>query len=340
MNPIKQIPFFIYAVIFFGLTTIWLQGEMTGEWDSVPKNRINIITYVAGKGLENDYNIIKSELENLGYQVNYVNIFVLEPPPKAHINLFLETGSEYFFPYAKKNYIIPSPDWFINGVDTIQKFDLILCRTKEAQNIFSQWHPNTKFISYWCKDLYNPTVIKNYKLAFHNAGANLQKGTSAIEKVWAKNVFFPPLYLIRTRPSDHVERHNVFLITGYVLPETLNLMQNMCGLHIYPSETESFAKDILEAMSTEAVIATVDAPPMTELISDPRCLAGYNETGKQHLATLYMVDPLKLEKCVTYLLKMPEEELIRMGKQNRKLFLENNAYFKKSIAEIFDLNAP
>lgn len=342
MNFPSKKNLFSFALFYSLLFCFILLGQSQPddpELDSIPKNRINIITYKNGKGLEKDYNILEKELTKLGYQVNYVNIFVLEPPPKAHINIFLETGSEYFFQFAKKNYVIPSPDWFINGVDLIRKFDLILCKTEEAKRLFSQWNPNTKFISFTCADCYNPQAIKNYKLAFHFAGFSTQKGTKPIEAIWLSNSYLPTLYIVKNKPSDPMERHNIFQINGYILPETLNLVQNMCGLHLCPSETEGFAQTILEAMSTEAVVVTTDAPPMTELITDPRCLASYSGTGTQYLATLYYVDQLKLERLINYLMRLPEEELIRMGKQNRKVYLENDAYFKKSLAEIFNINA-
>ncbi len=344
MNCRSEKIFFSIALFYSLICCFVLFGqsmpgsEQDPELDSIPKNRVNIITYKNGKGLENDYNILEKELTKLGYQVNYVNIFVLEPPPKAYINIFLETGSEYFFRFAKKNYVIPTPDWFINGVDLIRKFDLILCKTQEAQKTFSQWNPNTKFTSFTCADCYNPKAIKNYKLVFHFAGLSTQKGTRPIELIWQNNSILPPLYIVKNKAGENIDRHNIFQINGYILPETLNLMQNMCGLHLCPSETEGFAQTILEAMSTEAVVVTTDAPPMTELIIDPRCLAGANGGGSQYLATLYYVDQVKLERTINYLLRLPEEELIRIGKRNRIIFLENDAFFKKSLAEIFNLN--
>lgn len=331
---------FLWSLIFcfalFGQTNS--HSDSDPELDRIPKNRINIITYKNGKGLEKDFNILKKELTQLGYEVNYVNIIVLEPPPKAYINLFLESGSEYFFNFAKKNYIIPTPEWFVNGIDMIQKFDMILCKTKEAERIFSQWNPNTKFISFTCQDHYSPNTVKNYKLVYHFAGMSTQKGTQPIENLWINNLHLPPLYLVKTIPNEQLNKHNVFQINGYAHPDTLKLVENMCGLHLCPSETEGFAESLLEAMSTEAVVLTTDAPPMTELITDPRCLIGYNNTGTQYYATLYYVDPLRLDAMLNYILRLPESELIKIGKSNRQIYLNNDAYFKKSLAEIFDLS--
>lgn len=300
--------------------------------------RINIVALKNGKGLEKDYNILEIELGKLGYQVNYVDMFNLVPPSEAEINIFLETGNEYFFPYAKKNYLIPNPEWYTGGTELMQKFDLILCKTKEAQRIFGKHNPNTQFISFTCDDCYLPYIIKSYKLAQHFSGSSAQKGTTAVENVWLRKPHFSTLYLIKNLNSKLSTGHNIIQINGYIPHYLLKTLQNSCGLHLCPSETEGFGHTILEAMSTEAVVVATNAPPMNEFVRDTRCLVSYNGTGSQYLATTYYVEPLSLEQAVANLLILPEEELMAIGKRNRQFFLENDAYFKKKLAEIFDPN--
>lgn len=300
---------------------------------------INIVTYKNGKGLEKDYNILSRELVKLGYQVNYVDIFAHHPPPEADINIFLETGDEFYFAYAKKNYLIPNAEWYSSGSELMRRFDLILCKTKESQSLFIKQNPNTKFISFTCDDCYVTNAIKNYKLTQHMAGSSAQKGTYAVENVWLKNSGFPTLYLIKNSLSRLSAGHNIMQINGYIPHYTLNILQNTCGIHLCPSETEGFGHTILEAMSTEAVVITTNAPPMNEFITDPRCLVSYNGTGSQYLATTYYVDPISLENTINSILNLPEEELIKIGKRNRKFYLENDAFFKKNLAEIFNTNS-
>lgn len=53
------------------------------------------------------------------------------------------------------------------------------------------------------------------------------------------------------------------------------------------------------------------------------------------LATNYYVDPRKLDKTITDLLSLSEDELKAIGRQNREFYLENDRKFKERVAEIF-----
>lgn len=100
---------------------------------------------------------------------------------------------------------------------------------------------------------------------------------------------------------------------GYLPAQELTALQNSCGLHLCPSETEGFGYYIMEGLSCGAVVATTDAPPMNEFVSDKRCLVGVEKTAPMHLATNYYADPKKLDKTVSDLLSLSEEELKEIG---------------------------
>ena len=219
------------------------------------------------------------------------------------------------------------------------RFDLILCKTKEAQRLFSKHNPNTMYISFTCDDCYLSNSIKSYKLIQHFAGSSNQKGTYSVENVWLRNSGYPTLYLIKNSLSRLSAGHNIMQINGYISQYILKILQNTCGIHLCPSENEGFGHSILEAMSTEGVVVTTNAPPMNEFIDDPRCLVAYNGTGSQYLATTYYVDPASLEKTVNALLDLPEAELIKIGKRNRQFYLENDAFFKRNLTEIFTIHS-
>ena len=95
----------------------------------------NIIGYSNGVGLDQDIALLSTELTRLGHQVEFVHCRDFAPRPKVDINIFLETVDELFFSFAHKNCLIPNPEWY-QKPDLIPKFDLILCKTKEAQRIF------------------------------------------------------------------------------------------------------------------------------------------------------------------------------------------------------------
>lgn len=303
---------------------------------SIPALEINIISNKNGVGLSRDVDILSAELKKYGHKVVFVNDSEYHPRPKVDINIFVQPRDAYYFPYAEKNYLIPNPEYTFFPHDFIPKFDKILCKTREAERIFKALNPNTVFISFTCKDRYDPLVEKRYKAPFHLAGASSQKGTETVVKTWIDNEKLPLLILLRHKHnSSDPSRKNINLRYEYLEDSELSHLQNSCGLHICPSDTEGFGHYIFEAMSCGAVVVTTDAPPMNEFVTDKRCLAGYSRTGSQHYATTYYVDPTKLDHTVSSLLCLTDQELEEIGKKNRKFFLENDRFFKEKIAELF-----
>lgn len=297
---------------------------------------INIISKKNKAGLSRDIQILTRELTALGHSVEYVKSNVLQPIPKADINIFLENVDDFFFPYADKNYLIPNPEWYECSEDLIPRLDMILCKTREAEKIFKARNPNTTFMSFTCFNRLDKNVKKEFQLALHLAGKSLQKGTDTIIQSWSRNPHFPGLLLIRFQGSNEIPPlYNLKLIYTYLRETELIELQNMCGIHLCPSETEGFGQYLFEALSCGSVVVTTDAPPMNEFITDKRCLAGYHHTQPQCLATNYYVDQFKLDQVIDNLKSLPEKELQKIGKRNREFYLENDRFFKQRLAEIF-----
>lgn len=330
-----QMAFFIFSFFVFRF------DSFADDKKSDKKLIINIITNKNGKGLEKDYNILSQELTNLGHTTNYVDVYGNQPAPPADINLFVEAAKCEMFAAAKKNYFIPNPELCMGDVDkVVPAFDLVLCKTKEAERIFSKWN-NAKYIGFTSDDYFDPQYKKNYKLALHFSGAGgIQKGTDAVERLWLRNQKFPSLILIRKNESMLCNNlKNVNQINGYLPGNNLPIYLNIAGLHLSPSITEGFGHTIFEGMSTEAIIVTTDAPPMNEFITDSRCLVGYNKSEALNLATCYYVDQAKFEKVIADLLNLSEDELKIIGKQNRRNYLQGKEQFKKNLAEVFNYDA-
>jgi hypothetical protein len=316
--------------------------EMHAEEKKVDKKlTINIISIKNGKGLEKDYNILNRELTKLGHVTNFVDIYSNQQVPPADINLFLEAASWEMFSAAKKNYFIPNPELCMGDVDrVIPAFDKVLCKTKEAERIFNKWN-NAQYIGFTSEDCFDPRYKKNYKFALHFSGSGGdQKGTNSVEKLWLRNPDYPPLILIKRTESVFCnDRKNVNQINGYLPNNNLVMYLNIAGLHLAPSITEGFGHTLFEGMSTEAVLVTTDAPPMNEFVTDPRCLVGYDKTETQHLATCYHVGQAKFAKVIENLLGLSEDELKKIGEQNRQNYLKKQEEFRKNLAAVFNYDA-
>lgn len=296
--------------------------------------RINIICHLNGAGLERDKEILEKELLALGHQVNHVTPNPKVPITEADINIFIEVPVEKFFTYAKSNYFIPNPEWCSASKEIISKFDLILCRTREVERVFHQFNEKTYYLGFTSLDKYQPDIVKEYTHFLHTSGNSAQKGTKKIFEVWSHRPDFPSLTNIGRYYGDP-NLPNVTLLRKHLPEEELNQRQNQCGIHLCLSETEGFGHYIWEAMSTGAVVITTDAPPMNEHIQDRRCLVGYSSSKPQRLGINYYVDSVLLEGKINDLLALPQEELERIGQQNRQIFLEQREAFREKLRILF-----
>ena len=299
---------------------------------------IDIISAKNGVGLSQDVDLLMDELTKLGHIVQFIDYRNLTPKPKVDINVHIQEHELYFLPFAERNYFIPNHEWCSLSSEALSKFDAILCKTKEAERIFTPLHPNAIFMSFTSVDRLDDSVEKSYKMPLHLAGASIQKGTDCVARAWINNPQFPQLVLIRNDRHcryPYPPMDNIKLINEYISDADLKIFQNQCGLHICPSGTEGFGHYINEARACGAVVVTTNAPPMNEFVLDKQCLVEYGNTAPWNLATFYSVDQAELEEAISNLLSLPESELQEIGKRNRQLFLENDHFFKKKLAEIF-----
>lgn len=279
-------------------------------------------------GKEVDVAIIKEELEKLGHCVNLFDFRENHNIIPADINIFLAQFKSDLFSAATLNWFIPNPDFCEGSVDDLKKFDLILCKTKESLKIFKSISKKADYLGFTSIDCYRPTTPKNFSKLIHVAGKSKMKGTEEVIKAWKKDSNLPKIILIK-RDADLANLpQNIKLITKRVEENSLRKMQNSCGMHVCPSKTEGFGHYLMEAMSTEAVVITTDAPPMNEFIKDQRCLVKYRTTGTRNYATTYIVDEKVLIKTVHALQQLSEEELRSIGRQNREEYLRRQAEFK------------
>lgn len=330
-----------FFFIFMTLTLhIWLDASQRNE----PPLFVRII-YESGNrgGQYKDYQILKKELNALNCEVEAASDIIVETPPQrvADINIFIELPSDQYLPYAKENYLIPNPECFYKDVESIPKFDKILCKTKDTKKIFSSLHSNLYFLGFTSQDCLNKKVKKDYSKIWHGPGKSPHKNTNAIVELWKKRRDYPPITIVHRLfyAHIHVPKDDPLIknIDSYVEEKEYIRLQNEYGIHLCPSFSEGFGHYIVEAMSTRAVVITTNAPPMNEFIKDPRCLVAYSKKEPYRLGFFYHVDLQNFEKVFDHVRALPKEELKRIGEKNRELYLKQKADFKKRIKTLINI---
>lgn len=321
--------FFLSLWVFWGIYSF---NFISAEEFVIRPLKINIFSMQNGKGLETDQNILKDTLEHLGHTVQCAFPKKTQAQTQADINIFVEFIHPQKLSWAKINWFIPNPEWYRQDLELLDRFDLILCRTKEVERIFQKLHKRTYFLSFTSPDCYQVNVPKNYELFAHLPGGSWQKGTLAIKNIWESNSQFPMLMIVnflKNKLCPAVSFDNLTWIARRLREDDFRALQNHCGIHLCLSETEGFGHYLMEAMSTGAVILTTDAPPMNEFITDSRCLVPYEKTSLQRLAINYHVDPKLLEVKVKNLMSLPQDELEKIGLNNRRRYLQiQQEYFR------------
>lgn len=316
------IPFFLYSNVDF-----------VDSLSQPEQLKINIIAQSNGKGLETDQKILKEALEQLGHLVVLVNFKDLARK-QADINIFFQALVPEKLKWARLNWFIPNPEWYDRDIKLLEKIDLILCRTKEVERIFRDLNKQTYYLGFTSPDCYQQEIQKNFSHLFHLAGGSHFKGTAAIQNIWLSHVSFPLLTVINFSNNFNSQQSNLEWVHCRLPQTELRQLQNECGIHLCPSETEGFGHYIIEAMSTGAVVVTTDAPPMNEFIKDKRCLVPYHRSDSIYLATKYYVDPIELENKIKYLIDLPDDELLSIGLKNRSIYLEQKQEFYEKLEEL------
>lgn len=327
----KGVNFFSIAYLFVFST---LFSDANQSHLTTQQLKINLITQCNnGKGLETDLKILKEALEQLDCLVTLID---LEDNRwnRAHINIFIQGLILEKFPMAKQNWFIPNPEWFEADIRFLDKVDLILCRTKEIEKNFRELCKQTYYLEFTSPDCYQENIKKDYRHFLHLAGGSHLKGTKAIHPIWISNPSFPLLTIVNFLHPFYPQQFNLECISTRLPQNELRILQNQCGFHLCPSETEGFGHYIMEAMSTEAVVITTDAPPMNEFIKDKRCLVPYTKARPLHLGTIYEVDSIQLQNKIEYLLTLSPAELETIGKHNRAVYEQKKESFYEKLGEL------
>jgi glycosyltransferase involved in cell wall biosynthesis len=293
---------------------------------------VNIFSIRNGRGLQTDQKVLQEALQQLGHSVVCINYGEKAKKRAADINIFFEHPFSDKLTWAKYNWLIPNPEWYTQDLKLLDKMDLILCRTRECERIFQTKHYPTYYLGFTSPDCYQSDVEKDFSLFLHLAGGSSQKGTEAILRIWKSH--YPHLTVIKQSSEWIVSQRNLKFITTFIPEKELRQLQNQCGIHLCPSETEGFGHYIMEAMSTQAVVVTTDAPPMNEFIRDQRCLVPFFKSSPQRLGMNYYVDSKDLKNKIDALLVLSQEELRKIGEDNRVIYLQKKQEFQERLKQL------
>ncbi|TBR36508.1 MULTISPECIES: glycosyltransferase [Dyella] len=305
--------------------------------------RLNVIGRDNGAGLSRDMHLLAdalreggldAQLTALPHRGGFAELLTRLQwqlrKPAFDINLMLERIRPEYWRAAHRNVLIPNPEYF-RDKDRAQlhAMDAAWVKTRHAERLFGALGVRTHYIGFNSPDRLLPAVPRE-RTFFHGPGRSGNKGTRQLIDLWARHPEWPTLTVAWRRKRVDVGDMppNVQLLRDHIDDTAYQELQNRHVFHLCPSQTEGFGHYLVEAMSCRAVVITLDAEPMNELVTGARgVLVQARASGTQDLATLYEADEASLEQAIERCIAMPDHVLTRLGSAARAWFESNRDGF-------------
>jgi len=314
-------------------------------WGSETVVRVKIVktALILGKrngvGLDRDSELLSEVLNESGVLVKVPrlkNIFDgLSREYVAEAAFHLERVAPGWWRHkARRHILIPNQERYPKRlIGCLERMDEIWCKSRHAEEVFSQLHRRVIYVGFTSKDRLISGVEPDFGRFFHLAGKSTMKNTGLLLELWKLHPEWPELTLVQ-HPSNAPKQvpGNVNLISRYLDDDELRRLQNTHGIHLCPSLSEGWGHYIAEALSCRALVVTTDAPPMNELVSPDRgVLVPFSSSGPRHLGTVFHARPADLEAAIGELLEMSTDETRHLGESARAWFEENHRNFKARV---------
>ena len=259
------------------------------------------------------------------------------------LSIFFEVLPTAWMDVSPVAVFVPNQEWIRDEVErNLRRCSEMWCKTRYAEGLFRDKGYKARYVGFSAADIYRSDVTKDYGQAIHVAGRSHLKGTRPLLEVWSLHPEWPKLTVVTLNPNfRRFSRTNIEILVGDMDEERLTRLMNRCGIHLCPSETEGFGHYISEAMSTKALVVTVDAPPMNELVSEAYgILVKIERTEDLNFGKRFFVDRADLEARIAAAVSMPVEAMIERGHLARAAFLRNRAVFEDSLVSAVEELTP
>lgn len=250
------------------------------------------------------------------------------------LNVMFEHVWPLHLPLARYNIAMPNPEWFDSkDAAHLRRIDHVWAKTRHAEQLFQSLGCTTSFVGFDSDDRYDPQVSRE-RTFFHLAGGSRIKGTERLLALWRKHPEWPTLTVVQN-PScaqPGPVQANIRHCIEYLTPEALQAMQNSHAFHICLSEAEGWGHYIVEGMGVGAVVITVDAAPMNELVNTDRgLLVAAAHSGTMGHASTWQFDEAAMEQAMAQALAMSDAQIQQIGEHARAWFARNHQEFPQRI---------
>lgn len=271
--------------------------------------------------------------------------------PEADYNIFIEVVNPALFSYARKNILIPNPEWYYKTwIPYLSMFDEIWVKTREAEHIFFNlvegMNVSVKYIGWTSIDKVFAEK-KNYHKAIVPVGKNIYRAPKQILKAYLE-IKKSDIEFYNKLPVLHIPAHPKHIQIGFpdelkdkviVLGELTDTqysdLLHECGLLICTSASEGYGHAINEGMSAGCNLILSPIKPFYELTSKAHFLELHQNV--QHpdcLGELIDVSTVSIITALKEYVNKDFKSKKELSQQIRKEYEERHEQFIKLFSGI------
>jgi len=247
-----------FQVVF----TAPMAGRRAFAAGEVRARTVRIIGDDNGWGLSRDRGILAHAFEEMGWKVSVTDRFDKSLQNFVAVNVHLEIPVASFFGLAKRNVIVPNPEWWSPGWNRFLRHPSVSvwAKTADADRFFRELGARISPIGFRSIDKYDKNIARE-RTFLHVAGNAANKGTALLASLWQKE--WPQLIVVGSARQLRTTSFPPWVVTrGKISEDELRALQNRCLFHIYPSLYEGFGHAQWEGISCGAVVIVLEhAPP-------------------------------------------------------------------------------
>lgn len=258
--------------------------------------------------------------------------------------MFIERLFEHdLLQYYKYKVFLPNPEWLTEKDKHIARFLIneFWHKTFVGRDLLTKVFPEKRHRYTGFTSLCEPSSVTDYHRFGHFPGKSKTRHTQEVINLWLKEPTLPKLtlqmYGSDIQIPEWVNYNNIRLFMGFLNEKDLRSEYLMHGIHICLSQMEGFGHYINEARSMGALIITLDAPPMNELVD---ASSGILVPVSRHLShnhgLRFIATQEAIKEGIQRALKMSLDERLKLGLRVKDRFIEERADFIQNIKTFID----
>lgn len=266
----------------------------------------------------------------------------LDFEPNAEIALFIERVFEHeLLRHYSKCVFLPNPEWLTEKDKKAANriVNEFWHKTRFGMNLLLKIFPDKKHKYTGFTSLNTPSEARDYSKFAHFPGKSKTRHTQDVIDIWLNDSTLPTLtfqtYGEGTKIPRWINFGNLKFFIGFLEDEALHSEFKENGVHICTSQMEGFGHYINEARSIGALIITLDAPPMNELIDSSCGILVPVEKALIHNHGLRFIATQKaIANGISQAINMPISERKKLGTNARNRFIKEQLEFHSQLNSI------